>query len=221
MLLTKIWNIGIWGRMHVMIREIYTDTKAEVVVGGRVTKEFTADVVVRQSCPLSSILFDIFIDDVDDVWTKREKGGAVVEKVKIRVLKFADDIAVVAENARELGKMLKSLEKYVKKNGLTVNTDKTKIIVFRNGGKRKKNESWNFNGIDLEVMKEFRYLGYWFTVGNSMEKQILTMACKAQKATNATWGLIKGSGRDNRKDRAYLNDSLVRSIALYGVEIWG
>lgn len=218
LLLKKIWNIGIKGRFHAMIREIYTDTKAEILVGGRVTEEFTADVGVRQGWPLSSVLFDIFIDDVDDEWTRRGEGGTVIGKIKIRVLKFADDIAVLAENAQELTKMLKTLEKYVGKNGLTVNTDKTKIMIFRNEGKGKK---WKFNGVELEIVKEFKYLGYWFSNKYSMEKQIATMAGKAQKATNATWGLIKRSGRDNRKDRIYLMESLARSVALYGVEVWG
>lgn len=216
-----MWNIGAKGRMHAMLREIYKVTKAEIQVGGRVTQEFLADVGVRQGCPLSSILFDVFIDDVDDDWAKMEEGGTVVGKVKIRVLKFADDIAVVAENACELQKMLRTLEKYVTKNGLTVNTGKTKVMVFRNGGKRKKDEKFFFKGVELQVVNEFKYLGYWFSVKNTMEKQISTMSDKAQKAVTATWGLIKRTGRDNKKDRKYLMETLVRSTALYGVEIWG
>ncbi|CAG5107947.1 Protein of unknown function, partial [Cotesia congregata] len=40
-------------------------------------------------------------------------------------------------------------------------------------------------------------------------------------AANAAWGLIKRAGRDMRKDRVGLMNSLVRSVALYGVEVWG
>lgn len=47
------------------------------------------------------------------------------------------------------------------------------------------------------------------------------MAGKAQKALNATWGLIERTGRNTIRDRLYLCSSLVRSGALYGVEIWG
>ncbi|XP_074106831.1 uncharacterized protein LOC141532399 [Cotesia typhae] len=47
------------------------------------------------------------------------------------------------------------------------------------------------------------------------------MAAKAKKALNSTWGLIERTGRNSLKDRMYFYNSLVRSGALYGVEIWG
>lgn len=47
------------------------------------------------------------------------------------------------------------------------------------------------------------------------------MVGKAQKAANPAWGVMKRAGRDRRDDRVYLMNSLVRSVALYGVETWG
>jgi hypothetical protein len=38
--------------------------------------------------------------------------------------------------------MLDELHEYATKWDLTVNIDKTKIVVFRNGGKIKDNEKW-------------------------------------------------------------------------------
>ncbi|XP_034935878.1 uncharacterized protein [Chelonus insularis] len=220
-MLKKVWSIGVRGKFHKLIREIYRTTKAEVKVNGVVSAEFLCRVGVRQGCALSSALFDIFIDDIDEIWERNKEGGTVMGKAKVRALKYADDIAIVAESGEELTKMLKSLEKYVDKNRLEVNVRKTKIMVFKNGGRSKDNEKWYFKENTIEVVKEFKYLGYWFTAANKATVHMERMASKAQKATNATWGLFKRAGRDLKGERIYLMETIVRAMAVYGVEIWG
>ena len=79
---------------------------------------------------------------------------------KIYGLKFADDVAMVADTAEGLQKMLEDLERYAKENGMEVNTKQTKVIVCRNGGKLRKEDRWKYKGEELEVVKEYKYLGY-------------------------------------------------------------
>lgn len=136
LLLEKLWNVGIKGRLYAMIKEIYKLTSAEVVENGKVSRKFNTNVGVRQGCAFGAILFDIFLDDIDDEW------------------------AIVAESASELQKMLKSLQTFTEKNKLKVNTKKTKVMVFKNGGKSSKGEKWTFEGEDIEVVNQFKYLGY-------------------------------------------------------------
>ena len=76
------------------------------------------------------------MDDLDDEWKRRNEGGIVVGRTKIFALKFADDVAVVAEDAVGLNGMLRSLARYVERNRIQVNVAKTKVMVFRNGGRR-------------------------------------------------------------------------------------
>ena len=40
-----------------------------------------------------------------------------------------------------------------------MNTDKTKIVVFRNGGRIGDNENWLYDGNTLETVDQFIYLG--------------------------------------------------------------
>ena len=40
-----------------------------------------------------------------------------------------------------------------------MNTDKTKIVVFRNGGQIGDNENWLYDGNTLETVDQFIYLG--------------------------------------------------------------
>lgn len=58
--------------------------------------------------------------------------------------------------------MLDILYEYTSKWHLTVNVAKTKIVVFRNGGKLHTNEQWTYNGQLLDIVDSFTYLGVIF-----------------------------------------------------------
>ena len=59
---------------------------------------------------------------------------------------------------------------------LNVNTDKTKIMVFRKGGFQGKNEHWNLDGKRLDTINEYNYLGYVFTTKTSVTRCIDVLA---------------------------------------------
>ena len=82
---------------------------------------------------------------------------------KFYCLKFADVIAIVADEAEDLQLMLDELEKMNRKNRMVVNRNKTKIMVFRNGGKFNKREKIKYKGEEVQIVNEFKYLGFWFT----------------------------------------------------------
>ena len=71
---------------------------------------------------------------------------------------YADD-TLLAETPDDLQCILNSLHTYCQEWNLTVNTDKTKIMVFRNMGKIKENEKWFYNNFELQTVDEFNYLG--------------------------------------------------------------
>ena len=55
--------------------------------------------------------------------------------------------------------MLDSLSMYTQKWDLTVNTNKTMIVVIRNGGTLRDNEKRSYNGCQLDIVDECNYLG--------------------------------------------------------------
>lgn len=65
------------------------------------------------------------MNDTDDKWKRKVEGGSVIGAVK-KVIKYAKDIVILANDAEELQNMLKSLEKSVDKNVLEVNINKKK-----------------------------------------------------------------------------------------------
>jgi hypothetical protein len=51
------------------------------------------------------------------------------------------------------------IAKFRKKWSLICNLKKTKVVVFKKGGKVKRNERWHMEGQKLEVLSEIIYLG--------------------------------------------------------------
>lgn len=46
---------------------------------------------------------------------------------------------------------------------MKLNLNKTKITVFRNGGILKQIEKWYFEGVEIEIVSVYKYLGLYFT----------------------------------------------------------
>lgn len=94
-------------------------------------------------------------------------------------------------------------------------------MVFKNGEKKIPGKMWNFEGEEIQIVSEFKYLGFYFRTRNKCKRQKDMLAGKAQKAANIILGLMKRTGKNRVQDRLKLMNSLVRSVALHGIEIWG
>lgn len=55
--------------------------------------------------------------------------------------------------------MLKRMEKYLKRKKL-LNTEKSKMVCFRGGRRRRKKTEWNWEDQKIKEMNEFKYLEY-------------------------------------------------------------
>lgn len=62
-----------------------------------------------------------------------EVGGVKVGEERIRVLEYAGDLVMLAEDEKEMRWLLKRLKGYSNRRGLEVNVGKTKMVRFRRG----------------------------------------------------------------------------------------
>ena len=72
----------------------------------------------------------MYINDIEDYFNKIDYAGITIEGRKICVLKYADDLILIAKSEDGLQKSLNSLYSYCAQNKLTVNTSKSKIMHF-------------------------------------------------------------------------------------------
>ena len=165
---------------------------------------------VRQGDPLSPTLLNIFINDLFtelrngdcdpvslDKQVEREETGegeleeniGVEEEVvsdQFNALAYADDIVLLSTSQKGLQKALDITEKYCEKWRLTINHSKTKSMVFSKGNQKIK-ASFKMNGIELENVKEFKYLG--ITIHKKLCQFTPTLEHFKIKATRALYAL--------------------------------
>ena len=86
---------------------------------------------VKQGCPLSPLLFSLFINDVDDEFGTGFMGAVTgTEGLRVTHMLYADDLTLTANDPVQLQKMLRRLESYAARKGLTVNVQKSYIVNF-------------------------------------------------------------------------------------------
>ena len=106
---------------------------------------FSCNVGVRQGDNLSPLLFALFINDFLHYISQSYKGLNISRTCypslsnedlvffKLFVLLYADDTVIFAENDRDLQMALDSVHEYCTRYKLTVNINKTKIMIFSRG----------------------------------------------------------------------------------------
>ena len=81
-------------------------------------------------------------------------GGARYGKLVVSLLLFADDIVLVAENAKMLQKMLDVVYAYSREYRFTFNIDKSNVMIFGRKGKHK----FCLGNREVEIVDNYKYL---------------------------------------------------------------
>ena len=111
-------------------------------------------------------------------------------------------------------KALNAVSDYCSQWNLTVNTSKTKIVIFSRG-KVRRYPDFVFGSDKLDVVDEYVYLGVKFNYNGKYKKMIQKQITQARKALYCM--LAKA-----RKLQCQLFDNIVLPVLLYyGSEVWG
>lgn len=212
---------GIGEQLRRRIMETYKETKNKVKVGNRRTEEFWTESGVRQGCPMSPTLFNMYIMDLEAEMRKEQTGGIVVGKEKLWSIIYAYDIVILAKSEQELKGMMRRLKKYIERKGLILSTQKSKVMIFEKARGRAGKREWKWDEENIEEVKEMRYLGYILQKNGGAEKHVLERMRRATIAMKLTWSIGERLFRENYERRIKMFDALVGNVALYGAEIWG
>ena len=168
----------------------------------------------------SPILFSLFVNDVELFLQNEKNTGLTIDQLNIYLLLFADDSVLISETADGLQTLLNRFELYCKKWELTVNTDKTKIMIFQNGGKIANEATFTYSNTRIETVRSFNHLGVVFTSSGSFINTVQTYAGKALRAMNALLSITRGKDIPI-KIMLSLFDSFISPILTFSSEVWG
>ena len=217
---SKMINMGIDGKLLTLIRSMYNEVKLQVKHMGSLSDIFNSNVGLFQGEITSPILFSLFINDIELSLQNGINAGMTLEQISIYLLLFADDAVLFSETQEGLQESLYNLEAYCDKWNLTVNIEKTKVMVFRKGGSISKAFKWTYKGQELEIVNNFNYLGIVMSSGGSFVPATNTLYGKALKAMHSLFNLTKDM---NVPINIMFNlfDAYVSSILNYNCEVWG
>jgi hypothetical protein len=199
-----------------VIENMYDDVSYCVKINSCTTDPIPSNVGVKQGCVLSPTIFNLFLSDLPDIF------DASCDPVynfdsPLNCMMFADDIIILSESAEGLQNSLDKLKSYCDKWQLTLNTDKTKVMIFNKGGHPISKYKFKYGTCEILTTQKYCYLGIIFTSSGLFNEAIKSLCDKASKAF---FLLRKHNIRENVKLTLKLFNSLVLPILYYGSEVW-
>ena len=131
---------------------------------------------------------------------------------------YADDIVLLSESAKRLQHCLNKLSDYCKTWNLSVNIEKSKVMIFNKSGRLVQTNNFMLNDQKLEIAQEYKYLGIIFKPSGSFTKANEYLCKKARKALFCIYKTLF-SDKLNISLYVKLFDSCVKPILLYCSEV--
>ena len=116
----KFIKYGMNKHLIKLFRNMYDKTRISLKLNSRITPSFRTYKGVRQGCILSPRLFNLFINDIPDIFDSSCEPVKIGNKY-INCLMYADDLILLSETETGLQNCLDRLNDYVKKWQLQIN----------------------------------------------------------------------------------------------------
>ncbi|KAH6594067.1 hypothetical protein BASA50_006973 [Batrachochytrium salamandrivorans] len=129
-LLWKLQNMGFPRRTLAFLKALYTSSSARARAGSLLSDPFPVQRGVRQGCPLSGLLFNLFINDILDGVAPITVPGLPRDTNPIRGLMYADDVAVFADSEQSLLAASTAIEQWANQWEMQFGVAKCGIISF-------------------------------------------------------------------------------------------
>ena len=147
----KLLNYNASTKIVKMLQAIYEKVQPCVRTEGNLSDSFESYSGVKQGEPLSPFLFILFINDMYENLVVNDGDAFTLNDLKIFILLFADDTVLIFYTPEGLQNLINQLHRYCCKWGITVNTEKTVVMVFKQGNRPEELDIY-YNGKRLNVV---------------------------------------------------------------------
>ena len=216
-LFRRLQSIGINGVFLNNLKAMYETISYKIKLKDGYLDPISSNLGLKQGCPLSPMLFNLYIDDIKDVFDE-QCDPVTITDTKISHFLYADDLVLVSLSPEGLQRSLDKISEYSTIKTLTISIKKSKTMIFNAGGRLIKRQ-FKINGETLESVKRFCYLGFEVVPSGIVTHAMNTLNDKAKKALHALMGAIAKFELPT-KLAIKLFHTYIAPIALYSVENW-
>ena len=200
-----------------LIEDLYSKAHGTITWKGEKTAPFNTPVGVRQGCPISPALFNLYTEHLMREWTVETAHltSPDVEGVQCTEQRYADDLVLMALTAEDVQEMLATLGVVAERYGLHIHPEKTEYMVIKS---TMDDATISYSGNMLKRVSRFKYLGTTITHDLDDAMEIRCRIAIAKETLNRCTYLK--STRINITTKLHLIKALVASRLTYGCCTW-
>ena len=206
------------GRFLDVLISMYLNDKSAVKIDNNLTEAFICFAGVKQGCMMSPTLFNFYLSDLPKFSNKTSSTDIMLGDRSINCLLYADDLVIFSSPAKKLQMILNKLESFCENADLSVNLDKTKIMILNNCGKSLNNYLFRYGAGELETVKSYKYLG--LIMSHFGYYNLAISPGKSRRKLHLKHS-INYHFRENITLTMKLFDALISPILFYASEVWG
>ena len=215
-IMNDLHDFGIKGRLAYFISAFLNERQFRVRVGDTFSKIHKQEMGVPQGSILSVTLFSVKITNI----VKSVCPG-------VECFLYVDDFCICYRSKhmhtieRQLQQVLNNLSKWSSENGFKFSKTKTKCMHFCQSRQLHLDPELTLDGIQIEVVPEFKFLGLLFDSKLSFIPHINYLSKKCHKALNLLRVVSSMDWGADRKVLLRLYKTHVRSKLDYGCIVYG
>ncbi|KAK3548334.1 hypothetical protein QTP70_010189 [Hemibagrus guttatus] len=210
-----LWEYGVRGPLLRAVRSLYNRSRSLVHIASCKSDLFPVHVGLRQGCPLSPVLFIVFMDRISRCSQGLE--GVRFGDHRISSLIFADDVVLLASSGLDLQHALGRFAAECEAAGMRVSTSKSEAMVL---DRKKVACTLHVGGEVLSQVEEFKYLGVLFTSEGRMDREIDRRIGAAAAVMRSMYRSVVVKKELSRKAKLSIYQSIYAPTLTYGHELW-
>lgn len=234
-LFSKLAKIGVQGRMLIYLWELYRKSTMTVRVAGSTSARFKLTRGLRQGCPLSPVLFNIFINDL---LQDNEPNGVRIECDAERAdkaspwrgprmsgLLLADDLVLLSGSRARMRRSLQNVTEWCKRNEMQVGIHKCALLSLGEANSDRLRaeqyvQPFKLCGQEVPIMEEYTYLGLKITTDMCRVRMVEARLAQGQRTLSKMRPFLASAEVPVHLKLAVIRSALIPCL-VYGSEVWG
>ena len=188
LLMNRLKSLGINGIFMRNIEAMYSKTEYCLKMKGGHTSAIKSNLGLKQGCPLSPMLFNLYIDDIKNIFDD-QCDPIHIQNDKFSHFLYADDLVMISNSKEGLQRCIDKASNFAKSKRLTISVKKSKTMVFNSPG-RFIRDTFTLGSNTLEPVQSFCYLGVDIKCSGTVKHAMNVLNDKGNKSLRPLLGAI-------------------------------